>query len=274
MGDGERDGIFERYTPKAEYLRRICSELVGQVVDGEPGTDPVMLKGLDIYKKNCRMVAGLEKIPPKKQKKIEQFMADEKLDKDKAFVTAELLDATVATLKYIDNEGDRWKLGANANREFIDFFLKIQRKFDLSEEDLGGIFDSIFSQENMRQEFRDIKEMHFPGGVWAVVRSVFTLQEKVKKEGWGEGVFRVPTVDEDVDYGIDLIWTPKTGGKDKIFQVKGSLQQQSVSVNKIGEVVLTDEEKRKGQEGVLNRMVRYSQDNGIEAYWVRAPTRW
>ncbi len=293
MVDGGEPSGIERYVPGADdigKLSRHCVELVNKNVDGKPGVDVKMLGRLLDYGKKCESeyLDYVKKLPEGDVGIGNETIVYQNMTADQLYVTSQLLGAIGATMSFVETIGkdvkprekgqkltiDQALLAAEANRSFTEFFMNIQQRFDLNEENLEGIFNSIFSDSNLEQELEGAREKTFPGGIMAVIRSYMALREIAEKDNWPKGNFRLPSAEEDVYFGVDLIWESEDGSVRKAFQIKGSVDMEDVVIESTDDVVLTIGEIEKGYNVPLENIRNYGEEHDVDTFWIRAPSWW
>lgn len=293
MGNGGEPSGIERYIPDADdigNLSRHCVKLVNKNVDGKPGVGEGRLNRLLSYGEKCESeyLDFVKSLPEGDIGKGNKTIVYNKMTADQLFVTSQLLGAIGSTMSFVETigkdekpreKGEKLPIGqallvAEANRSFTEFFMNIQQRFDLNEENLEGIFNSIFSDSNLEQELEGAREKTFPGGIMAVIRSYMALREIAEKDNWPKGNFRLPSAEEDVYFGVDLIWESDDGTVRKAFQIKGSIDTERVEKESTDDVELTVPEIEKGYGVPLENIRNYGDEYNIETFWIRAPSWW
>lgn len=257
MSEDERimaEPIFER-------VQTICSNLTREVIDGKPGIPQASLTRLAELRTDYRTILRLygnikagEPLPKQKVRDLEaKGLSTESVSEDVAFVNYKLADALYSTLNFVDQTNPKRirdggmpnieyvKLGSEANNKLLDFFIQIGQKFKLTEQEELSIFRQLFVNSGLTRELEAKEQYVFTDGCFAALQAYLILSKK--EPGWS---FRIPTVDQDMGYSVDLIaGTP--GGETHYIDIKGRNTTEKVFFAEI----TTQEELEKARQQVL-----------------------
>jgi len=100
--------------------------------------------------------------------------------------------------------------GVKANIEFGNFFLSINQRFGLSDEETCKLFDEIFGNRNFFKDLTGVRLEGFPRGVLAVAKTFLHLKNSLVG-----GSFRMANIEEDLHCGTDLVY--ESADKSEIF---------------------------------------------------------
>ncbi len=231
------------------WVSHFCEYIELHIVDGKPGVTKEELgflrQTLDDYQKLLDVQRGKITLSEKRLAQIrERIPESETITEEICTGTVRLLQALVSLMEYMEridqlNKSDKplqgrenIKLGAVANIKFLNFFLAMQKEYGLDIRELTELYTQIFYQSSIAHELRLIDFQNFPPGILAAVRAYWYL----KQEKYQEADFHVPTPEEDMYHGVDLVCEKKDEQgnitEQNLFQVKGR--------NKGGEATVFD----------------------------------
>lgn len=264
-----------------DRIQSICSNLTKQVVDGRPGISPEDLSWIKKSKSDY-------------QQKLEGVV--DLSVRQNASINFELLDALEATFDYLNRTdpkkaADRQKqgseyarLGAKANIEFLDFFIKIREGFKLSNQDVLDIYYQIFEKDGLAKEFTVKGLRNFPSGCLGSIVAYLYLDSK--KPDW---YYHVPSVEQDASHAVDLISksdnlthyiTVKGGGKAGKVLLKNITEEKDLK-SLLEKITLSrkSDHKIESQLDAINKIFEFvnnenRQGRKSKAFFMEVPTKW
>ncbi|NMC35652.1 hypothetical protein GYA49_01265 [Candidatus Beckwithbacteria bacterium] len=239
------------HSPETAMLHRQVSNLCDAVLAGLNNLP--LHRGVDKLSQNIELCRALMNPPkeknisslPTKQRIAEerrtkkytqarvtlqrQGLNPEEISHNELLIIVELSEAITSTYRLceavdpkLEREGGRQEistenLGAKANIEFADFFIKIHQQFDLGQDELEGLFVNIFKNYDLKKAYQGRAMENFPIGILAALRAYLYLYEQKK----GQGTFKLPTVEQDTLHAVDLIWEDEEG-KIECYEIKSN----------------------------------------------------
>lgn len=162
---------------------------------------------------------------------------------DEAFVIRELSEAVKTTLEMLESVDPKAprnertvELTAEALADWMDMFIKLHDRFDLSNQQVIGLFKNIFKQEKFRRLIAGNRQESFILGLYGELTGYLHVHDL---KG-GKGSFSVPRKQSGGDSAVDLVWESEDGPLDGIeyFDVKSD---QTVNEPVLVDVMNPDE---------------------------------
>ena len=286
-----------------EWVQDFCVRIESRIVDEKPGIPEEEIEKLRAllkdYKKLLDLHRGKIKLSETRLKEMDEAgLSVERVPEKTCLITVKLLQGLVSLAEWmqrIDSLHRQKKpvagkenivLGAQANLRFLSFFLSVQKEFDLDLRQLTDLYTQIFYKVTLAYELKLIDLQNFPPGILAAVRGFWYL----KQGEYAEANFYVPSSDEDMYHGVDLIAEKKdeTGNvlDRSLFQIKGRSKGKEASVFDLSDPQqIKDLEKAlqnselpdwdlEHHQRVLRQLMEYrdaeqkKHDFKIHAYWV------
>ncbi len=285
------------------WVSHFCEQIELRIVDHKAGITAeeigFLQQTLDDYQKLLDVQRGKIKLSEKRLTEIhERIPESETLTEETCSGTVRLLQALVSLAIYmakideLDKAGkplqgkENIKLGAVANIKFLNFFLAMQKEYDLNIQELTELYTQVFYQSSIAHELQLIDFQNFPPGILAAVRAYWYL----KQGSYQDADFHVPTPEEDMYHGVDLVCEKKDEQdnitEQSLFQVKGRNKGGEATVfdvsdgQQLAELKKTLEKQKlpdwdlEHHLSVLQKLIEYrdelqkGKDYPIKAYWV------
>lgn len=213
----------------SEAVFKICGAVVGDFgsifnsVSKSNIPDLLVEQGSDIANASKALGSFNSKVKSKSADRLANSFLEQGVDEDELLLISGLGKALISTAHYLlvvdpskeinpatktaEYRAETAKAGAKANIDWLDFFIKTKRRFDyLSNEDMLQIFNSTMGSSELRRVFASRVSDSFPIGVFAALGAYLKLDEGLSVEERNQGIFRVPTQEQDTAGSIDLIW--------------------------------------------------------------------
>jgi len=257
---GHLDRALSAEVPVFKRLFAICSKIEARVVDNAPGIgqdDRQYLVGaLEACTRYRNILRNQADGKPTSTAKSSE--AWQRLDELNLFdyaeeptpgetpgflkmisITRNLLHAIIAVIDYMHEfnpgrhnptKAERARkeippdvtLGAKANIEFLNFFIALNERLELSRLEQFEIFNLLFNKRSLSlaKELELVGNWQFPAGVWAGVKGYWHL-----KDTQPDFTLKTPQdVNEDVSWGVDLVGEKREGDRLvelRLYQIKG-----------------------------------------------------
>lgn len=223
------------------WMEDVCTTIEKQLVDNQPGISEETIdrikQTLDDYQKILNLKREKITLSEKRIQDIKSRIPNaDFLSEETCAGTVRLLQALASLLDYLhradelEREGKSIrkdvdiqdiKLGAQANTRFLNFFLSMQKEYGLDLKELTELYTQIFHKTSLMSELKMIDIQYFPPGILAAVRAFWFL----KQTNYQDAQFHVPTIEEDMYNGVDLVCEREDEKGDiaeqTLFQIKG-----------------------------------------------------
>ena len=285
------------------WIQDFCVKVEAHIVDNKPGIPKEEIahlrQTLNDYQKVLDVKMDKIKLSEARLQEIRERGIDiDNISEETCSGTMLLLRALVSLAEYLERVEElnrsnaamrgeeNIKLGAQANIRFLNFFLKIQKQHDLNLSELTDVYTQIFYKTSLAYELKLVDIQNFPPGILAAVRAFWYL----KHNDHQESEFHVPSVEEDMYHGVDLICEKKDeSGKiteQSLFQIKGRNKGGEASVFDVSNSLQVTELEKKLREQnlpdwdlehhlrVLRQLIKYQNElqkksaYPVKAYWV------
>lgn len=292
--------IHEEIIP---WVQDFCEKIESHIVDQKPGIPEeeiaYLKQMLNDYQKVLDVRRDAIKLSAIRLGEIQERGIDiENISEETCFGTVQLLRALISLTEYLRRIDQLEKsdtpmrgkenimLGAQANIRFLNFFLAMQKEYDLDLRELTELYTQVFYKTSLAQELKLVDIQNFPPGILAAVRAFWYL----KQDQYRDANFHVPSTEEDMYHGVDLVCEKKdTDGtitEQNLFQIKGRNKGGDVSLFDVSDAKQVDElEKTLKEQGlpdwdfehhmkVLHELIEYrdtlqrKNDYPVKAYWV------
>ncbi len=177
-----------------EWIQNICVTLERRIVDMHRGVSLEEIEklrdALHDYKKMLGVHRGKIRITQTVLDNLaSRGLSLEELPEQTCFITVELLQALIAVAEYINRidekdkneqpiEYEDYKLGSQANLQFVDFFIKVQKECGFEPEEVFELYKDIFYKNSLMYELQLVSLGNFPPGILAAMRAYWYLHEK------------------------------------------------------------------------------------------------
>ncbi len=285
------------------WVQDFCVKIETHIVDNKPGIPKEEIvhlrQTLSDYQRVLDVKMGKIKLSEARLQEIQERGIDiENVSEETCFGTMQLLRALVSLAEYLERVEEinrsgaamrgeeNIKLGAQANIRFLNFFLKMQKQYNLELHELTDLYTQIFYKTSLAYELKLVDIQNFPPGILAAVRAFWYL----KHNDYQESEFHVPSVEEDMYHGVDLICEKKDESgeitEQSLFQIKGRNKGGEASVFDVSDSSQVAELERTLREQnlpdwdiehhmrVLRQLVEYQNElqkksaHPVKAYWV------
>ncbi len=282
------------------WVQDFCVKIETHIVDNKPGIPKEEIahlrQTLSDYQRVLDVKMGKIKLSEARLQEIQERGVDlDNISEETCSGTMQLLRALVSLAEYLErveklNQSgaamrgeENIKLGAQANIRFLNFFLKAQKQYNLDLRELTDVYTQIFYKTSLAYELKLVDIQNFPPGILAAVRAFWYL----KHNGYQESDFHVPSVEEDMYHGVDLICEKKDESgeivEQNLFQIKGRNKGGEASMFDVSDSSqVTELEKTLREQNlpdwdmehhlrVLHQLIKYRNElQGKSAYPVRA----
>lgn len=285
------------------WVSHFCEQIELHIVDHKAGITEeeigFLQQTLDDYQKLLDVQRGKIKLSEKRLAQIrERIPESETMPEETCAGTVRLLQALVSLARYMakidelhkadkpSQEKETVILGAAANIKFLNFFLAMQKEYGLDIRELTELYTQVFYQSSIAHELQLIDFQNFPPGILAAVRAYWYL----KQSSYQNADFHVPTPEEDMYHGVDLVCEKKDDQgaitEQSLFQVKGRNKGGNATVfdvsdgQQLAELRKTLEEQKlpdwdlEHHLQVLQKLIKYRDElqkgkaYPVKAYWV------
>ncbi|MEW5805364.1 MAG: hypothetical protein AB1721_01380 [Patescibacteria group bacterium] len=294
-----------------EKIKQILIAIEQNILDNLPGATQEQINWLKQEINNYKTLKKVQKAIRKNERLSQNNLSvlekadlnPETIPYENCLVILEFLQAILAVAEYTtqaieenwpqkNKEREKPSLefiekGTRANLQFIDFFLKAKRHFNLSPEQLFDFYFRIFgysrSSDGLSQELKIVGLDSFPPGILAALRALVYLENERPDE-----TFYTPTIQQDMYYGVDLVSEKRDEAGNtlgmSLYQIKGRNKGKEADVFDLS----NDEDRKKLDQAiaelpdwdqehhrkVLDNLLYYQKelqqktDYPVRAYWV------